>query len=186
MRKPPLVLSIEQQQRLVGLVYHIARRYCRETDARFDNLVSAGLVGLTKGIESWDPERGSLGNHVAYSIRGYMVNEIRKDLRSRPPGRSLSIESFREEYGDDAIADEDWDDFGEAGDVTRYFQCLTKVQRCVFELHYLRGLNFTQIGRRLRCTHQAVQQDHANGIRRIRERLTDSSCWPFGPDGYIQ
>lgn len=65
----------------LGLVHHIARQVHRglSTEADFDELVSAGTLGLMSAHDSFEPERGlAFSTFAAPRIRGAILDELRK------------------------------------------------------------------------------------------------------------
>lgn len=73
--------------RSMPLVYSIARRlaFSLSSQAAFDDLVSAGTVGLIHAIDNYDGAReASLPTYAAYRIRGAMLDSVRSaDLMPR-------------------------------------------------------------------------------------------------------
>lgn len=68
-------------QRHIGLVHYLARRLhsTLADEADFDELVSAGLIGLLAAAEGFEPERGlSFSTYAATRIRGAMLDELRR------------------------------------------------------------------------------------------------------------
>ncbi len=65
----------------LGLVHHVARQIARTLAARadFDELVSAGTIGLMTALEGFDPTRGlAFSTFAAPRIRGAILDELRK------------------------------------------------------------------------------------------------------------
>ena len=65
----------------LGLVHHVARQVSRTLAARadFDELVSAGAMGLMAALESFDAKRGlAFSTFAAPRIRGAILDELRK------------------------------------------------------------------------------------------------------------
>ena len=63
------------------LVHHVARQVMRSThvDAEFDELVSAGAIGLMKAVERFEPERGlAFSTFAAPRIRGAILDDLRR------------------------------------------------------------------------------------------------------------
>ena len=77
--------SQEARNRLLeehlGLVHHVARQISRTLAVRadFDELVSAGTMGLMTALESFDASRGlAFSTFAAPRIRGAILDELRK------------------------------------------------------------------------------------------------------------
>jgi RNA polymerase sigma factor FliA len=65
----------------LGLVHHVARQVARTLAARadFDELVSAGTIGLMTALEGFDASRGlAFSTFAAPRIRGAILDELRK------------------------------------------------------------------------------------------------------------
>ena len=64
----------------LGLVHHVARQLSRRLTVEFDfdELVSAGTIGLMKASESFDPDRGlAFSTFAAPRIMGAILDEVR-------------------------------------------------------------------------------------------------------------
>ncbi len=65
----------------LGLVHFVARQIARgiSVDADFDELVSAGTIGLVNALESFEVERGlAFSTFAAPRIRGAILDELRR------------------------------------------------------------------------------------------------------------
>ncbi len=65
----------------LGLVHHVARQVSRTLAVRadFDELVSAGTIGLMTALEGFDSSRGlAFSTFAAPRIRGAILDELRK------------------------------------------------------------------------------------------------------------
>src|SRR5690606_33479854 len=65
----------------LGLVHHVARQLSRSlaADTDFDELVSAGAIGLMKALASFDASRGlAFSTFAAPRIRGAILDELRR------------------------------------------------------------------------------------------------------------
>lgn len=63
------------------LVHHVARQVIRSTrmDADFDDLVSAGTIGLMNAVDNFDPSRGlAFSTFAAPRIRGAILDDLRR------------------------------------------------------------------------------------------------------------
>jgi RNA polymerase sigma factor for flagellar operon FliA len=64
----------------IGLVHHCAREILKRGshDLEFDELISAGTLGLVQAIEGFDPARGlAFSTYAVPRIRGSMLDELR-------------------------------------------------------------------------------------------------------------
>ena len=65
----------------LGLVHHVARQLSRRlaVEFDFDELVSAGTIGLMNAVDSFDPGRGlAFSTFAAPRIRGAILDELRR------------------------------------------------------------------------------------------------------------
>lgn len=65
----------------LGLVHHVARQLSRRLAAEhdFDELVSAGTIGLMNAVDSFDASRGlAFSTFAAPRIRGAILDELRR------------------------------------------------------------------------------------------------------------
>jgi RNA polymerase sigma factor for flagellar operon FliA len=65
----------------LGLVHHVARQMSRTLAVRadFDELVSAGTIGLMTALDGFEPSRGlAFSTFAAPRIRGAILDELRK------------------------------------------------------------------------------------------------------------
>jgi RNA polymerase sigma factor for flagellar operon FliA len=85
----------------LGLVHHVARQLSRTlaVEANFDELVSAGAIGLMNALDAFDTSRGlAFSTFAAPRIRGAILDELRRhDHVSRSVRRkSRDIAAARE------------------------------------------------------------------------------------------
>ncbi len=65
----------------IGLVYFVARQIARggRGEIELDDLVSAGAIGLTEAVDSFDPSRGlAFSTFATPRIRGAILDELRR------------------------------------------------------------------------------------------------------------
>lgn len=65
----------------LGLVHHVARQLSRTlaVEANFDELVSAGAIGLMNALDSFDTSRGlAFSTFAAPRIRGAILDDLRR------------------------------------------------------------------------------------------------------------
>ncbi|HEX6927166.1 MAG TPA: FliA/WhiG family RNA polymerase sigma factor [Longimicrobiaceae bacterium] len=65
----------------LGLVHHVARQISRRlaVDVDFDELISAGTIGLMNAVDSFDADRGAaFSTFAAPRIRGAILDELRR------------------------------------------------------------------------------------------------------------
>lgn len=81
---PPSVIAVDRDRMIeehLGLVHHVARQLARglTVDADFDELVSAGTIGLMNALDGFDTTRGlAFSTFAAPRIRGAILDELRR------------------------------------------------------------------------------------------------------------
>lgn len=92
----------------LGLVHHVARQIARSLAVRaeFNELVSAGTVGLMAALEGFDASRGlAFSTFAAPRIRGAILDELRKQdhvprsVRRKTREIATAREAFQREHG---------------------------------------------------------------------------------------
>ncbi len=92
----------------LGLVHHVARQVSRTLAVRadFDELVSAGTIGLMTALEGFDASRGlAFSTFAAPRIRGAILDELRKQdhvprsIRRKTREMSAAREAYMRVHG---------------------------------------------------------------------------------------
>ena len=92
----------------LGLVHHVARQVSRTLAVRadFDELVSAGTIGLMTALEGFDASRGlAFSTFAAPRIRGAILDELRKQdhvprsIRRKTREISAAREAWMRQHG---------------------------------------------------------------------------------------
>lgn len=92
----------------LGLVHHVARQVSRTLAVRadFDELVSAGTIGLMTALEGFDASRGlAFSTFAAPRIRGAILDELRKQdhvprsVRRKTREIGAAREAFQRAHG---------------------------------------------------------------------------------------
>ncbi len=92
----------------LGLVHHVARQVSRTLAVRadFDELVSAGTIGLMTALEGFDASRGlAFSTFAAPRIRGAILDELRKQdhvprsIRRKTREMSAAREAWMRAHG---------------------------------------------------------------------------------------
>jgi RNA polymerase sigma factor for flagellar operon FliA len=112
-------LTLEERQRLVeehlNLVHHVARTLTGAylVDADYDELISAGTMGLIRAVECYDPRMGvKLSTFAIPRIRGAIQDEFRRmdpvprTLRKRARDLAKAREDLAKVYGRPAEREE--------------------------------------------------------------------------------
>ena len=181
---------IEHNLRLVA---HVIKKY-QNSGEDLDDLISIGTIGLIKGIDSFDPDKGvRLATYCARCID----NEVLMHLRARKKSsRDLSL---YDPIGVDREGNEIslMDVLGTDGDVVaekveldvvmewvRHFvKDLTPKERLVLELRFgIRGherLTQRDIAKKLKISRSYVSRIEKRAVRKILKELTVSDTDEF-------
>ena len=156
------------------------------------DLESAGVFGLVRAIENFDPGRGvKFTTYAGPRVRGAMLDWLRevdwvpRQVRSRgeePVGMEsidrvrLETDGGRAVTGVQLVADESAPD--PAGETAHrdMLKALTRGmsrrEALVVELYYFADLNMKEIGGVLGCSASRVSQTHSALLPRIRSRFS--------------
>lgn len=168
---------------------------CRGADR--EDLLAWGILGLVQAAQRYEPETGAtFGAYAARRIRGQVLDALReRDPLTRTARRAfrlareqdpelpapiveISLDAYldtgRDPTGTDAAAgatvgcraarDRRW-----AG-VAMALRSLSKVERSVLVLSYVRGLTLREIGARVGLSESGVCRSRARALRRVRAR----------------
>lgn len=76
-------------------VYYIIHKHY-PTYSKDDDVIQAGMLGLVKAANNYDPEKGKFSTYAGVIIR----REIGKELKSREDSKNtISLEGWLESYG---------------------------------------------------------------------------------------
>lgn len=112
----------------IGLVYHAAREIARSVPKHleFEELVSAGTVGLIQALETFEPERGlAFSTFAMPRIRGAVLDELRswdwvpRSVRDRARILSQKLVELRSSLGREPLPAELASSLGVEEDVVR-------------------------------------------------------------------
>ena len=120
------------------LVHHVARKLMRtlSVEVEFDDLVSAGTVGLIKAIENFDPSRGlAFSTFAAPRIRGAILDDLRRwdhvprSIRRKQRQIASARESLRGELDREPSPQETADELGI--DVEKFWRWQSDTQEAI-------------------------------------------------------
>lgn len=155
------------------LVHKVAAEVYRQRRlflADHDDLVSAGVFGLLRGLAAYDSARGVKAvTYLAFRIRHAILDWLFA-FRLRTPRRQ---QAGREKKVPLAAAPEPVapDDLGVLLDVEEaetFLALVSPSQAQILRLHYAQGLPFYEIARRLRVREERVRTAHRAALATIR------------------
>lgn len=135
-------LGDQTMRRNVGLVHFVARNVSASGvhDLEYDELVSAGSIGLAKAVESFDPNQGyAFSTYATTRIRGAILDELRsrdwlpRSARRRHRAMSAAVDRLEARLGRAASSREIAAEL--QVDVETYWRWQTEInQRCLVDL----------------------------------------------------
>jgi len=99
----------------ISLVHHVARQIHRRvsSDVEFDELASAGTMGLIEAMERFEPTRGlAFSTFAVPRVRGAILDELRRidhvpsSVRRRTRTLSTARETLRHQLGREPVGEE--------------------------------------------------------------------------------
>lgn len=168
---------------------------CRGADR--EDLLAWGILGLVQAARRYEPETGAtFGAYAARRVRGQVLDALRErdpltrtarkafrlareqDPELPAPIVEISLDAYldtgRDPTGTDATAgaavscraarDRRWEG------VAMALRSLSKVERSVLVLSYVRGLTLREIGARVGLSESGVCRLRARALRRVRAR----------------
>jgi len=178
----------------IGLVYHVAKRFNRRNES-FDDLVQAGVFGLIKAAESYDPSRGCFSTLACCKIRTYIARYLRDCTRiihiphhvrsgvTKPvecPGTVVAsldapIDEFstlHDRCGDGTPSSEEQIEEAEISRlIWAHVDKLKEPYREVIHLRYRDGMTLQQIGDRFGRTRERMRQIEEQALAMLRKRV---------------
>jgi RNA polymerase sigma factor (sigma-70 family) len=150
----------------VPLVYRLARRYRgRIQVADYENLISAGMVGLIHAVDNYDAKRGPIKAYCERRITGAMLDEIRVLTGSRRKYTIVVQRLSTDLMGrpDNTLWRED----------VRQLVCsgLTAQERIVLLGRFYHGLARQQIGEHIGVSPRRISQILAGVMAKLRVLL---------------
>jgi RNA polymerase sigma factor (sigma-70 family) len=169
-------LSMEEQHEAVGWVKQVAMTCNPRTSSELEEYVSAGLIGLTLAIQTWDRARGTLASWSTLLIHHEIIRYIRASnpnyLRSLDRGQ-VSVVSMddTEDRFDEAVMVEGRFVHDHEQPSKRYLYGLPPKTREVIRMLFWDGLSIDEVSLRLGKSRQCVSAQRAAGLAFMRRRL---------------
>ncbi len=172
------------------LIKLLARKRCRIGSNILDveDLISAGVIGLCKAIEGWDPDYHVLFmTYAQYRIKGEMIDELRsldvvtsdyrRKLNKNPdnlqhyvtvPLENLQFAEKSPVDPVDLIFRKDMQKI-----LRKYLAKLPKMHRTVLRMYFFRELWLFEIGKKLGFSESRASQIKNEGLRDLAEMLAN-------------
>lgn len=156
----------------MNLVYFVLHKYY-PTFVGDEDIVQTGMVALCKAANTWDEEKGAFSTYAVLCIQ----NGIRHYFRDNKKHKNILSLDYEvrgkdgepKEFGDLLVGEEDVD-YVNVEDV---YNNLSSKDKEIFNLRCA-GMNNTDIGKYLGCSHQAIQQ-RVRKIRKIWRKVNGDS-----------
>lgn len=141
----------------------LARQFHQRTGFDLDECISVACCGCVECVRHFDPDRGAILTFVHCRMRSLLPEARRRVLRGPQPAPH--------EFDFDALIDDREARETIAEQVREAVALLPTRLRKIAEQHYLDGLNFAEIGRRMGVTRERVRQLAGRVERALRTEL---------------
>lgn len=147
------------------------------THFNMEELESIGLMGVYKGIESWDEGRGSVKNHIAFKIKGEVKNFLRgnsfvvkADMRYTPSQSTTDI--FDDTFEMDNSYENN-DTRSHLRDVlSNHMSKLNERQYSVLYGLYFDDLNYAELSEKLELPLTSIYSTEKGALKKLKKYLT--------------
>lgn len=152
---------VRQYERMVYFWAHRLRK--GGCICSFDDLVSAGFLGIVRAAETFDTHVASFTTHVYNSIAGWMRNEIRATGRLwREHDRGSVVES--------AVAgNTPWLETEKAEFWKTIEKAVLPVDAAILRMYYLDHLTQAEIAAKVGVTQSMISLRHRRALRVLRD-----------------
>lgn len=171
-----------------SLVWYVVNRFIPRLPKTVseEELYSAGMMGLWKASQSYDPSRGAEFKTYAYHrIRGAILDELRaldflpRSMRDRAREEGVSAPAVvslpTNDDGSETLVGEYAYEGVENSDLHLALLSemgkLPEKMRLVMHLYYQEGMKMLDIAKDLGLTESRVSQIHSNAVARLRRSL---------------
>lgn len=163
-------VSNDDVVKYIPIVKSIINKRFQNCHLEYDEKLNAGLLGVAFGIKRYDPNRGKpLVAWIYYCASDNIRNEIRRTRKFKAAlplleyARNHIIQDLQLEYV--AIKDE-------FQLVKNNISCLDKRSRKVISYHFVDGLTFEDIAKKLGLSRQRVSQICKKALQKLREKIS--------------
>ncbi|HEY1068259.1 MAG TPA: sigma-70 family RNA polymerase sigma factor [Pirellulales bacterium] len=153
----------ELTQACLPYALKLAREYHSRTGLDLDECISIACFGCVECVRLFDPTRGTLLTFVNCRMRSLLPEARRKSLRG--------AQSTQGAIDFDQLVDARPERAAIAEAVQVSLAQLPPRLRAIAELHYLEGLSYAEIGRRIGLTRERVRQLAVRATRWLKREL---------------
>lgn len=178
-----------------GIAAKVHRSMPHQSLYDVESLTNAGVPGLLRAIDGFEPERGNLfATYAALPIQGAMLDEVRRHdwvprlerakFRKGLVDAPRSFVAFHIETNDQGEETAYGQLFADEGPGPEHFQAiedfwreqlrgLSQTERLILLLYFREGLRMSQIGAQLGLSESRISQMTSAMLRRLRNRGAD-------------
>ena len=144
-------------------VHHIGKKY-KHCVKYYDDLISAGNVGMVKAARRYDPNRGvKFTTYAYYWIRKEMLELCKMEYTH---GNTLSIsqeiiENYSEHYNTSVDITQD--------DLETFLVYLLPIERIVIKMKYINNFSLKTIALRTQISYNHVISIHDTALSKLRK-----------------
>lgn len=170
----------ELYDRFGALVFKAARQLL-PTRSEADDAVQEVFIRLWRTADRFDPERAKLVTWVMLIARRHLIDRLRRNIASPPPGALDSDWAEGAAQGRTSNPEQEPSSTEGSAELRRRVAHLPTLQRVVIERAYLHGFTLREVAEQLDTPLGTVKSALSRGLARLREELSSSP--DFGPSG---
>lgn len=148
----------------IPLVNYWVSRWFGRSHPLFDDLVSCGLTGLVKAVDTFNPDRGSLATHIRHQMRGEIANFRRLERKHQVVDFQPSPSDLSSEVEERPLA-------GYLAGLPAALSKLPDIQQRIIHLRFMEGRSLQSIADKLTMNIKSVWYHLSVGLGRLRTSL---------------
>lgn len=162
----------------INLVKAVVSRFLKKSHIEDSELYSVGCVGLMHAAQTYDPSKSKFSTWATRIITQRIINEIRRHKRAKRHNGSLVISELDEQEKDVCLEDISCAELPIHLIETLINETPSETQgesenRVILVRHFLEDHSFSEIGRELGITREAVRKRAQKAIESIRCQNVD-------------
>lgn len=176
---PGSVTREEVITRHLAYALKLGRQFCA-SKLPFDDTTSAANEALVKAADSFDPEHGACFRaYLKPFVRAAIARTWRAlnsvNFKNTPPTAQVSMDDpaggfFSAGAESSTFEDEDHEDFLRE-QLLEVSKTLPEREQRIIDFHYVEGLSFAEIGRRLNLSREAIRLIHGRVLAILKKKL---------------
>ena len=145
-------------------VHHIAKRY-KHSVRYYDDLISAGNVGMVEAAHRYDPNKGvKFTTYAYYWIRKEMLDLCRMEYKHNN-NILINSQEIIECYTNDIASTCLLEDY----EMDMFLVYLLPIERIVIKMKYIKNLSLKSISFRMQLPYNRVRNIHNTALSKLRK-----------------